>query len=52
MKWVIIAVDGSRLFWSNAVGWTTLVEATQFDDADLFTFNPPTGGAWMSMSRV
>jgi hypothetical protein len=51
-KWVVIATDGSRLFWSNAIGWVNLADATQFDTEDLLTTNLPVGGAWMPMSNV
>jgi hypothetical protein len=51
-KWVVIATDGSRLFWSVTIGWVNLADATQFDAEHLLTMNLPVGGAWMPMSNV
>jgi len=45
-QYLIAGQDNDELsFWSNEHGWTSLSEATRFDDTD---YNLPTGGRWVT----
>lgn len=38
--------DGIPLFWSNTMGWVSLMDADLFSEDDRNQLNLPLGGVW------
>lgn len=51
MKW-IIAYRYDSLFYNMDLGWTSLDEATLWDEYDKLHTTPPRGGYWILVDSI